>query len=184
MTSMIERIIPRITTKDCWKILVECVEKPSGKEIKNLLGVYSIQVPFDISIFWEMNGLDKKKYVVTKIREAIRIIAQYNSFDVRGIENACNKVESLNYVNEWHWSKTVKCKQISAQVKVLHEVERVTISLVFKDSTQKSCKEKILVSDIPDERVYSKYLGKLEWISVGKARLSTKNGEYFIASYE
>ena len=23
MTSMIERIIPRITTKDCWKILVE-----------------------------------------------------------------------------------------------------------------------------------------------------------------
>ena len=148
------------------------------------MGVYSIQVPFDISTFWEMNSLNKKKYVVTKIREAIRIIAQYNFFDVGEIENACNKVENLNYVNEWHWSKPVKCKQISAQVKVLHDVERVTISLVFKDSAQKSYREKILVSDIPDERVYSKYLGKLEWISVGTARLSTKNGEYFIATYE
>jgi len=37
MTSMLERIIPRITTKDCWKILIECVEKPSGNDCINLL---------------------------------------------------------------------------------------------------------------------------------------------------
>ena len=184
ITSMIERIIPSITTKDCWKILIECVEKTTRNEIKNLLGVYCVQVPFDVNIFWEMNSLNKKKYVVTKIREAIRTIAQYDSLDVEEIENACNKVEDLNYVNEWYWNKPVKCNRISAQVKVLHEVESVTIYLVFKDSTKKSYKEKILVSDIPDERIYSKYLGKLEWISVGTARLSTKSGEYFIATYE
>jgi hypothetical protein len=56
--------------------------------------------------------------------------------------------------------------------------------MVFKDSIKNTCKEKLLVSEIPDERAYSKYLGKLEWISVGIARLSTKNGEVFIETSE
>ena len=42
MTSMIERIIPRTTTKDCWKILIECVENPSRKGIINLLSFLSL----------------------------------------------------------------------------------------------------------------------------------------------
>lgn len=184
MTSMIERTIPNIKTKDCWKILIECVEKPTRKEIINLLGVYTVQVPFDINLFWEMNSFQKKKYVVTKIREAMKIIVQYNYFNVEEIVNACNKVENLNYVNEWYWNKPVNNKHVSAQIKVLHEVEKVTICVVFKDSIKESYKEIILVSDIPDERVYGKYLGKLEWISVSTVRLSAKSGEYFIATYE
>lgn len=184
MTSMLERIIPRITTKDCWKILIECVEKPSRNECINLLGVYSVQVLFDINMFWKMNSLEKKKYVVNKIGEAMRTIAQYNFFAVEEIQKACNEIVESNYVNEWYWNKPVKSKQVSVQVKVLHEVESVNIYMVFKDSVRNVYKEKFLVSDIPDERAYSKYLGKLEWISVGTARLSTKNGEYFIERYE
>lgn len=184
MTAMIERIIPRTTTKDCWKILIECVEKPSRNAPINLLGVYSVQVPFDINQFGEMNPLEKKKYVVTKIREAIRIIGQDGSFDTEGIETACNMVAEANYVNEWYWGKPVKCGQLSAQVKVLHEVESVTISLVFRDSINNISKETILVSAVPDERAYDKYFGKLEWISASAVRLSAKCGEYFTATYE
>jgi len=152
MTALIERVIPKITTKDCRKVIIECVEKPSGKEIKNLSGVYFVQVPFEINIFWKMDNLEKKKYVVTKIREAIKKLAQYNFFDVAELESACNKVEELNYVNEWYWNKPVKSKQVSVQVKVLHEVESVDIYMVFKDSVKNVYKEKFLVSDIPDER--------------------------------
>ncbi|MGN0245371.1 MAG: hypothetical protein ACI4DK_05350 [Lachnospiraceae bacterium] len=184
MTSMIERIIPRITTKDCWKILIECVEKPLRKEGINLLGVYSVQVFFEINKFLAMNSLEKKQYVVNKIREGISKLSQYNSFDVEEIQKACNKIVDSNYVNEWFWNKPVKSKQVSVQIKVLHEVESVSIYMVFKDSIKNVYEEKFLVEDIPDERVYSKYLGKLEWISVRTARLSTKNGEYFVETYE
>ena len=55
---------------------------------------------------------------------------------------------------------------------------------ISNNSIKNVCEEKFLVEDIPDERVYSKYLGKLEWISVRAARLSTKNGEYFVETYE
>ena len=184
MTSMLERIMPRIITKDCWKILIECVEKLSRNDCINLLGVYSVQVLFDIKMFWEMNSFEKKKYVVNKIGEAIRTIAQHNFFAVEEIQNACNKIIDSNYVNEWYWNKPVKLKQMSVQIKVLHEVEGVNIYMVFEDSTKKIYIERLLVSEIPDERVYSKYLGKLEWISVGTARLSTKNGEAFVETYE
>ena len=139
---------------------------------------------FDINMFWEMNSFEKKKYVVNKIREATRIIARSNFFDVEEIENACNKVVDSNYVNEWYWNKPVKSKQVSVQIKVLHEVENVNIYMVFKDSSKNVCKEKLLVSEIPDERAYSKYLGKLEWVSVATARLSAKSGECFIETYQ
>ena len=184
MTSMLERIIPRINTKDCWKILIECAEKPSRNDCINLLGVYSVQVFFDINMFWEMNSFEKKKYVVKKIREAIGIIAQHDFFAVEEIQKACDEIVDSNYVNEWYWNKPVKLKQMSVQVKVLHEVESVNIYMVFKDSVKNVYIEKLLVSEIPDERVYSKYLGKLEWISSGTARLSTKNGESFTEIYE
>lgn len=131
MTSMIERIIPRITTKDCWKILIECVEKPLRNEAINLLGVYSVQVFFDINKFLGMNSLEKKQYVVNKIREGISKLSQYNSFDVGEIQKACNKIVDSNYVNEWFWNKPVKSKQVSVQIKVLHEVESVSIIYVF-----------------------------------------------------
>lgn len=129
-------------------------------------------------------GAMYRKYVVNKIREGISKLSQYNSFDVEEIQKACNKIVDSNYVNEWFWNKPVKSKQVSVQIKVLHEVESVSIYMVFKDSIKNVCEEKFLVEDIPDERVYSKYLGKLEWISVRTARLSTKNGEYFVETYE
>lgn len=184
ITSMIERIIPRITTKDCRKILIECMEKPSREGYINLLGVYAIQIPFDINLFWEMESLTKKKYVVNKIREALKTIAGCISFSVEEIENACDKIEDSNYVNEWYWGKPKKNKKIAVRVKVSHEVESVSIYLVFEDLINKVYKEKFLLSDLPDEWVYTKYLGKLELISDVTARLTTKTGEYFIATYE
>ena len=184
MTSMVERIIPRITTKDCWKILIECVEMPLRNEGVNLLGVYNVQVLFDINKFLRMNSLKKKQYVVNKISEAISKLSQYNSFDVGEIQKACNEIADSNYVNEWFWNKPVRMKHLSVQIKVLHEVESASIYMVFKDYIKNIYEEKLLVTDIPDERVYSKYLGKLEWISVGTAKLSTKSGKYFVETYE
>lgn len=66
MTSMIERIIPRIATKNCRKLLIECVNKPSSNKITDLLGVYCVQVPFMIDAFWEMSNPEKKHALLAK----------------------------------------------------------------------------------------------------------------------
>ena len=184
MTSMIERIMPRIVTKDCWKMMIECVQQPSRNEIINLLGVYCVQVPFETDLFWEMSSLEKKAYIIRKIREALAIIASKDCFDVTAIANACDEVVKNEYINEWYWKKPIKSKHLSVQVKVVHEVEHVHLYLVFKDFLNNVQKEKFLVSDIPDEWVYHNYFGKLEWIGDGTAKLTAKSGEVFIAAYE
>ena len=184
MTAMIERIIPRIVTKDCWKILIECVERPFRNEVINLLGVYCVQVPFDINCFWEMSSQEKKAYTIRKIREALVIIAPNDCFDVTEIALACDEVVKNDYVNEWYWKKPIKSKHLSAQVKVSHEPEGAHLYMVFRDDLNNVQEEKHLVSDLPDERAYSKYLGKLEWISEGTAKLTAKSGECFVAAYE
>lgn len=184
MTSMIERTIPRITTKNCWKILIECVEQPFSNKIINSLGVYRVQVPFDINLFWEMSSLEKKVCIIGKIREALMLIAQNDCFDVAAIVNACDEVVKNDYVNEWYWKKTIKSKNLSVQVKISHEVEAVHLYWVFRDSLKNVQIEKLMISDLPDERVYNKYFGKLEWISDGTASLTAKSGEHYIATYD
>ena len=184
MTSMIERIMPRIVTKGFWKILIECVEQPSSSKIVNRLGVCCVQVPFEIDLFWEMSSFEKKVYTIQKIREALVIIAQNDCFDVTAIDNACDEVVNLNYFNEWYWKKPVKSNCLSVQVKVSHEVERVNIYFVFKDFVKNVSKELFIVSDLPHEWDYLKYFGKLEWISDRIAKLTAKSGECFIATYE
>lgn len=184
MTAMIERIMPRIVTNECWKILIECVERPSSSKIINRLGVYCVQVPFEVELFWEMSSLEKRVYTIQKIREALVIIAQNDCFDVTAIANACDEVVNLNYINEWYWKKPVKSKHLTVQVKVSHEVESCNIYLVFTDYTKNVSKEEFIVSDLPDEWAYFKYFGKLEWVSDGTAKLTTKSGECFVATYE
>lgn len=112
------------------------------------------------------------------------IIDQNECFDVSAIVKACDEVVNNDYLNEWYWRKPIKSKHLSAQIKILHEVESVHLYLVFRNSHKNIQIEKLLVSDLPDERVYSKYLGKLEWISDESAKLSTKSGECFIATYD
>ena len=184
MTAMIERIMPRITTKDCKKLLIECVYQPSRNSVINLSGLYCVQVPFEVDRFWEMGNLEKKIYIIRKIKEALMIISQNNCFDVAPIENACDEVINNGYLNEWYWKKPVKSKQLSAQIKIIHELESVRLYVVFKDLLKNVQKEKFLVSALPDEFVYSQYLGKLEWISEEMVKLTTKSGEGFIEKYE
>ena len=183
MSSMLERIIPRIVTKDCWKILIECVEKLPREECTNLLGVYSVQVLFEINEFFEMNCLEKKQYIIKKIKEALRKLSRDDILDVAAICKACDEIVASNYVNEWLWKKPVRLKHKSVQIKVSHEVEHVTIYMAFKDSIANAYEERLLITDIPDERVYTKYLGKLEWLTEREAMLSTRSGEYFVETF-
>ncbi len=62
MTSMIERLMPSIDTKNYWKIIIECVvsnPKPAGIYLPEILFV---QILFDIDCFNELDNYGKKVY--------------------------------------------------------------------------------------------------------------------------
>ncbi len=162
MTSMIERVLLPISTSDCWKIVIECVESSPENGYKNLLGVYTIQIIMNVEEFFQLNDNEKKRIVINKILECTNILSHIAKINLAGIEKACNEIITLNYNNEWYWKKPMKSKQGFVQIRLHHEVKELSIYMVFWDLYCNIIKQTHIVSTLPDERVYSRYLGKLE----------------------
>lgn len=59
MTSMIERLMPSINTKNYWKIIIECVEGTPKAEGIYMPEILFVQVLFDIECF--MNSIIMEK---------------------------------------------------------------------------------------------------------------------------
>lgn len=177
MTSMIERLMPRINTKDYWKILIECVGESPREKCLNLLGVISVQVLFDVDLFFALNDYEKKKYIICKVIEAINHLYDEGFVEVNELKKTCEEIINYDYVNEWLWKKPVRYKKKNVQIKIIHDVDKVSIYMQFNDGNINE--DVLLVEDIPDEWIYSKYLGKVEWVSENEARLIAKDGKTF-----
>lgn len=177
MTSMIERIMEPTVTEECWKIIVECVEKQARKEYSNLLGAYVIQVEFDYNMFLIADDYSKKKMVIDTILKGIKKLSNCISFDFNNIVDACKQVADNGYINEWLWGKTIRLKGKNARVKIKHEISKVDILIAFIDRDNQCIKEELIISAIPDERAYAQYLGKLERVAEDVVALIDKSGK-------
>lgn len=180
MTAMVERIMLPVKTKDCWKILVECVNICTDKSYKNLLGVYTIQVEFDFETFFDSADSEKRSIIIDTINEAINRISAQITFDVSNISEACKKVRNCGYSNEWLWKKTIKLQGKTIGIQIKHDIQAVEIYMLFMDKSKNVLGKSSLVKTIPDERVYSRYLGRLEVISEKEVALITKDEERII----
>lgn len=176
MTSMIERIMKPIITKDCWKIIIECVSNQENQDYKNLLGVYTIQVQINLDIFYSANDYDKKKMIIDIILDGIQKLSNSVAFELSSITCACIDIANEGYLNEWLWGKKKLSNKI-VQIKVQHEIHTVNIFMIFFDEKNVVIKEELIISTVPDERSYGKYLGKLISISKDTVALIDKYGE-------
>ena len=182
MTSMIERMLPSLKTKDYWKILIECVDDNPKYGFTNMLGVCVIQIKFDIDSFFEMEDIDKKRYVISKIIDTMSLLSLHGLSEVDVIKDVCNDIIIKDYVNEWYWKKNVKKKDNTVQIKLVHDIDEISIYMVFNPNSN-TMVEKLLLKTVPDEWIYSKYLGELEWVSDTKAQLITKEGEIYCCNF-
>ncbi|UOK61128.1 hypothetical protein MT997_21325 [Paenibacillus sp. OVF10] len=65
ITAMYERLFGKYNTKDCRKVLIECVENITDERIVNVSGVCSVPIQFSLNDFNEKNELEKKDYAST-----------------------------------------------------------------------------------------------------------------------
>lgn len=177
MTSMIERIMEPIVTQDCWKIIIECVENQVSKRHENLLGVYVIQIKFDLNMFLTADDDSKKKIVIDTVLKGIRELSNNVSFELSNIVDACMEITNKGYINEWLWGKPVRLKGKIARVKIKHDIRNVDIFITFVNRDNEFIKEELVISAIPDERAYAQYLGKLNRISEDTVVLIDKSGK-------
>ncbi|TDL69176.1 hypothetical protein E2R58_08295 [Paenibacillus amylolyticus] len=187
ITAMYERLFGKYNTKDCWKVLIECVENITDERIVNVSGVCSVPIQFSLNDFNEKNELEKKKTTLRMLMEGIEKLALRNNWEVDPFREIALQIEALDYVNEWTWKKSVKSpnKKYNARVICHHNVDSMDIflSILQRDGTQVFLEK--VISEQPDEFAYDRHLGELTWVSDFEVALINKTGtEKFYATLE
>ena len=116
--------------------------------------------------------------MIAKTKEALNKLMP--SIDITGVLEACDKVIEAGYENVWFWKNPKKRKNVSVQLKVIHEADFINFYMVFKDAKTKKTDERFLVKDEPSEWIFDNYFGTLEWIDDKTAKLTTKDGKEFV----
>lgn len=179
IASMFARLFERMKTKDCWKILIECVRDINEDRIVNYLGVLTIQIKFDYNDFVSKSDYEKKQKALELIIEGCKLVAENEGWDLEPFKTVYSKIVREDYRNEWIWKKPIKSKdkKNSAELICCHDVKCVDIYIVLRDKKGLELARKKVISELPDEFAYARHLGKLEWVSSSEVSLINKDGD-------
>lgn len=179
IASFFSRLFGYINTKDCWKILVDCVPEIFEERILNFSGVYAVQIQFDYDSFAKLSDINKKKVTLELLMSGIKKVALDQSWDMSPFENTYSKIIEADYVNEWIWKKPVKSpnRKNVASVFLQHEVNEIDISIIVSDIKGVEILRKKVITELPDEWMYSQHLGEVKWINDEKVVIINKAGD-------
>ncbi len=178
ISAMFERLLGKIKTSDCWKILVECVEDIKKEKILNFSGVCTVQIRFDYKSFVTSNDYQKKQKTLFVLMEGIRAIAKENGWDLELFEDVYSRICEVDYINEWVWKKSKKSanRKFIAEVLMQHEVKVMDIYIIIKNKSGTEISREKVISELPDEFAYAKHLGELKWLCSNQVALINKKG--------
>lgn len=179
ITAMFERIFGKMQTKDCKKILIECITSIKDKRVLNFSGIYTVQVKFDYDNFISCDDYEKKQKTLELLMKGIQIIGQQEGWKIEPFEIAFSKICEANYINEWIWKKRVRSldKNYSAMILCQHEVKLINLYIIIFDKNNIEIDRKLLISELPHEFAYAKHLGQLKWISNDEINLVSIKGD-------
>ena len=179
ISAMFERLFGRMETKDCSKVLVECIDNVKEERVLNFLGVYTVQVKFNYNKFSASDYYKKKQKTLDLLMKGIKIVAENENWNIEPFETVYSKIREANYTNEWVWKKPVKRadKKFSAEILCQHGVESIEIYIVLRDKNGAELDRNKVISELPDEFAYAKHLGEVKWLSDNKALLVNRKGD-------
>lgn len=179
ITSMVLRLTGKIKTKDCSKILINCVDEKVTDDISSCMGIYTVQQLLDYNTFFLKSNYEKKVITLNIIRESINKVASNRDWDFAIFQEIFDRIVELGYNNCWTWGKRVKSfnKSYEAEVYLEHGVENIDIYVQIRNKKDEIIRRKLILTELPHEFSYARHLGKLIWISENEVQLNNKNGD-------
>lgn len=181
ISAMYERLFKNFNTKDCEKVVVECVAEITQDNIINYLDVYTVQVKFDYTCFINKTNFNKKIYTLELLFEGLVKVAKFKEWNLQPFLETKEEIIKSNYINEWNFKRPVKNsnENYMAEVKCIHGVEDFTITLLVKDLNQNILSSKS-ITEKPHEFAYAKHLGVVKWTTNDNVMLANKKGDAVI----
>jgi hypothetical protein len=187
IAAMFMRLLGKYKTKNCSKIVIDCVEKENRTDYPcyrgSCVGIGLVRYELDYINFFHKNNYEKKQIALQIIKESLYTIGKEEGWDLVPLENVVNKIEELDYNNFWTFGKKTKSpsKLYTAELYIEHNIEVINFFAVIRDKQNDIVKKKLIVTEKPSEWIYNQYLGKLVWISDTKIHLNDKTGVTLLA---
>lgn len=187
IAAMFMRLLGKYKTKNCSKIVIDCVEKEDKTDYPcyrgSGVGIGLVRYELDYINFFHKNNYEKKQIALQIIKESLYTIGKKEGWDLVQLENVVNKIEELDYNNFWAFGKKTKSpsKLYTAELYIEHNIEAINFFAVIRDKQNDIVKKKLIVTEKPSEWIYNQYLGKLVWVSDTKIHLNDRTGATLFA---
>lgn len=179
ISSMVLRLMGKIKTENCSKVLINCVDEKAKEGISDSMGIYTLEHLLDYNTFFLKSDYEKKVITFNIIRESVNKIVSDKAWDFAPFQVVFDKIVELDYDNFWTWGKKVKSpdKIHVAEVYLEHKVKDIDIYIYIRNKKDEIIEKKLIITELPHEFSYARHLGKLTWVSENEVQLNNKKGD-------
>lgn len=171
-------LTPPRESGNAWKISVEIVQQLGRRQVREGLGHIIVQIEDTTCRFFELKADEKKRQTLEWLFQGIEIVTKAYGWDIKPYAEAKDAVLNLNFVNHWAWRKRAwwrNGRRLVAEVFVEHEIEEIRIYIQLRTRSKEILERVLVVTDMPDEFVFDKYFGALQWIDDTTVKLVPKS---------
>ncbi|AZU60389.1 hypothetical protein [Neobacillus mesonae] len=181
ITNLFEKQFEKYKTSDCKQLNMHCGNYSTLRIQECVDGYCEVIVPFDIKTFLEYPDNNKKEKILELLDTILSYVIKEKDWDPIPFQKASQRVKELNYINEFIWKKPKlnPNKKYNAEVQCKHDLYEFIINIVIKDLKNRIIKKEKLISTKPDELIYERFLGDLEWLNDNEVALYEKHSKRF-----
>lgn len=177
ITALYERCFEGLDVQRGWKVLLECVPNVTRGDVRDLLGVLTLQVPFDIRTLDRMDERTKKRKILDVLHHGVMVVAEAERWPFEPFERARHCTLEKDLINAWWWRKPKwnRSKSLSGQLWCEHGMDAFRAWLVVRDPANAEVARKQIIEMSPNEFEFVAKLGDTKWTDAGRFALVAKD---------
>lgn len=179
VAALIERLLPKITTADSWKVLFKCVSTINRERHLVSGGVCELEVQADVEQFFTLSDPQKKEWTLQVIEDGLSKLLPQTGWPPEPFQQTIERARALGLVNDYVWRKPLHSptRKMTAEILVQHDMQACDISMIIRDRSGQILRQELLISELPDEFFFYWHLGALKWQSATQVALTNRDGD-------
>ena len=180
VTALYERYFkPFPLQKGAWKVLVEVVSVITKHQVRDLLGVLTLQIQGDPVLFLEAAEVMRPKIALDWLTKGVTNLAMVHDWSLKPFQDAADAVVEVKFVNKWVWKTQLwnPMKTFYCEVEIEHGLREARIRALFKNPDALLIEQSDLCFTPPSEFAFVPLLGKVHWIDERQVELISKDGK-------